>query len=158
AFRSDGQHVATASEDKSVKLWETDGASESRCLRGHSNGVLAVAVSPDGRMLLSGSGRLRGNAPGEVKLWDLHSFPEMPPRIETSGSLLTVAISPDGQHAAAADEHGMLWLWSPIIGKPKWNVQAHSRAVVSLAYLPDSTALVSAGEDGQAKIWRSEDG
>jgi eukaryotic-like serine/threonine-protein kinase len=158
AFRPDGQHVATAGEDRTVKIWDTDGTSESRCLRGHSNGVLSVALSPDGNLLLSGSGRLQGNAPGEVKLWDLNAFQEMPLRAEAAGSVTAVAFSPDGQHGAAADEHGTLWLWNPVVGKAKWTLRGHSRALVGLAYLPDAAGIVSASEDGLAKIWRTEDG
>ncbi|NEO96678.1 MAG: hypothetical protein F6K56_43860, partial [Moorea sp. SIO3G5] len=51
----DGNRIASASYDKTVKLWKQDGTLLTT-LKGHSDGVLAVVFSPNGEMIASASG------------------------------------------------------------------------------------------------------
>jgi WD40 repeat protein len=64
AFSSDGQLLASASADKTIKLWKADG-SKLITLKGHTHPVWSVAFSPDGQRLISTS------EDGTVKIWRL---------------------------------------------------------------------------------------
>jgi tetratricopeptide (TPR) repeat protein len=55
AFSPDGSRIATASFDRTVKLWDTLTGREVFTLRGHTAGLLALAFSPDGHRIVSGS-------------------------------------------------------------------------------------------------------
>ncbi|MEH1819446.1 MAG: WD40 repeat domain-containing protein, partial [Nostoc sp.] len=64
SFSPDGKMLASASGDKTVKLWDTTTGKEIKTLTGHTNEVNGISFSPDGKMLASASGDKT------VKLWD----------------------------------------------------------------------------------------
>ena len=63
SFSADGQTLATAHEDGSVKVWNPKDGSEIAQFRGHRGALLAVAMSPDGKTVASGGGD------ATVKVW-----------------------------------------------------------------------------------------
>jgi WD40 repeat protein len=65
AFSPDGQILATAAEEHTVKVWDAKTGDRLETLRGHTGDVHAVAFSPDSRRLVSGS---RDHS---VKVWDM---------------------------------------------------------------------------------------
>ena len=68
AFHPDGHVLASASCDRTIKLWDLATGRPTRTLKGHRDVVWSVAFSPDGRRLASAGGN--AGRPGEVKVWD----------------------------------------------------------------------------------------
>jgi WD40 repeat protein/serine/threonine protein kinase len=106
AFSPDGALLATASTDRTVKLWDLAGDREPRTLFHPVGGVGAVAFSPDGRRLVTVEA-----AANQVHLWDV-SLGQIVfdlPAEQGAG----VAFSPDGNRLAVASEEepNRLWVW-----------------------------------------------
>ncbi|NJM73217.1 MAG: CHAT domain-containing protein, partial [Scytonema sp. RU_4_4] len=93
AWSPDGQTIASAGFDRSVKLWKHDGTLITT-LTGHSTPVLGVAWSPDGQTIASGS------FDKTVKLWKRDGT-LMTTLTGHSAPVLGVAWSPDGQTIAS---------------------------------------------------------
>src|SRR5437588_2103133 len=72
---------------------------------GHSNDVRAVAFSPDGKTLASGSFDMT------IKLWDVTSGTQLRTLTGHSGTVDSVAFSPDGKTLASGSNDNTIKLW-----------------------------------------------
>jgi WD40 repeat protein len=121
----------------------------SHILEGHGEGVTAVAFSPDGYTLVSGS------IDKTVRLWDM-SHPSNTPLVLRGHEegVTSVAFSPDGHMLAAGGLEGTVWLWnlsqSNAIIIP---LRGHSDVVWSVAFSPDGKRLASGSRDKTVRIW-----
>ena len=102
--RTDGSS-ASASSDRTIRLWDAGSGREPRVFEGHTGWVWNVAFSLDGRKIASGSGD------GRVRLWDAGSGRELRVLEGRTDRVRSVAFSPDGQTVASGSEDTTLRLW-----------------------------------------------
>jgi WD40 repeat protein len=144
-FSPDGRWCASASEDRTIGIWDAATGRLVKRLTGHRLPVSAVCFSPDGKTLASAS---RAWPPsGEVKLWDvatgtlLRSLDAPPSQLFD-----TVAFSPDGTVLASAGESRNysrhVLLWDLRTGRYRGLDTEHgSYFATSVAFAPDGKSL-----------------
>jgi Flp pilus assembly protein TadD len=105
AFSPDGQRLASASGDQTVKIWDSATGKELFTLEGHASYVVSVAFSPDGQRLATGS------IDQTVRIWDSVTGKELITLKGHSAPVRSVAFSPDGQRLATGSSDGSIHLW-----------------------------------------------
>ena len=141
AFSPDGQLVASASGDKTVRLWDAATGSCRSTLKGHSSRVHNVAFSPDGQLVASAS------EDGTVRLWDAATRSCRSTLEGHSGSVHRVAFSPDGQLVASASGDRTVRLWDAATGSCRSTLKGHSSQVHHVAFSPDGRYLETPSGD-----------
>jgi WD40 repeat protein len=153
AFSPDGERLASASWDKTVKIWDLQTRRELLSFPGHTDKVTCVAFSPDGKRVASAS------QDRTVKVWDVGSGRDVLTLRGPTSKLFGVAYHPAGTHVAAICITGTVLIWD-----------ARSAAVVAtfdtdttgklyyLAFNGDGTQIAAAGEPGIARVWNVASG
>jgi WD40 repeat protein len=146
-FSPDGSRLATASEDRTVKLWDVATGEVVRTLRGHGDTVFAVAFSPDGSTLASASGD------ETVRLWDARTG-ELRRTFRGHGDrVLCVAFSPDGRHVASGGEDEKILVWDAKTGQVIHHAEAGGQFVNAVVFSPDRRHLAWAGDGKVVTLW-----
>jgi serine/threonine protein kinase/tetratricopeptide (TPR) repeat protein len=147
AFSPDGSRLASASYDRTVKVWDARTGQEVLTLQGHADVVWSVSFSPDGSRLAS------AGVDNTVRVWDLRGGQEVLTLKGHAGWVSSVAFSPDGTRLVSAGSDKMVKVWDAQTGRETLTLQGHANQVFSVAFSPDGTRLASAGDDKAVKVW-----
>ncbi|MFB2919839.1 AAA-like domain-containing protein [Aerosakkonema funiforme] len=142
----DSKLIASASVDKTIKVWRVDGT-EIATLKGHQAIVRRVKFSPDGQLIASGSDD------GTVKLWKLDGT-----LLKTfqghSLAVWGVAFSPQGNTIASASQDNTVKLWQLDGTLLKTFPARTGGALTSVAFSPDGEIIASTSGDKTIKLWK----
>jgi WD40 repeat protein len=159
AFSRDGKRAYSTSggtdpwtdgSDSAVRVWDLETGKEIRKLEGHKGRVFGVAVSPDGKRLLS-------SGDTSVILWDSESGKEVRRFRGHTALMSNVAFLPDGRRAVSASFDRTIRLWDLESGQELCRFIGHPREVTWVAVSPDGRRLLSSDYNGhELRFWDVE--
>ena len=148
-FSPDGQLVASASGDMTVRVWEITTGQCYSVLEGHSNLVNAVVFSPDGQLVASASYDCT------VRVWEIATGQCRSVLEGHSSVVKAVVFSPDGQLVASASHDCTVRIWKIVIGQGQCRsvLKGHSTWVNAVVFSPDGQLVASASGDRIVRVW-----
>ncbi|HMC88687.1 MAG TPA: M56 family metallopeptidase, partial [Gemmataceae bacterium] len=171
AFSPDGKLLATGSLDSTIKLWEVPSGKLQKTLgseadlgnmtlgrlvstvknqlsaSGHTDWVLSVAFSPDGKTLASAS------RDQTAKLWDVATGKEKLTLRGHTNWVECVRFTPDGQTVLTASWDFTIKKWDVATGRGQGTLLAHDGYALSMAFTRDGKIMATGGSDATVKLW-----
>jgi WD40 repeat protein len=145
AFSPDGDQVASASDDGTVRLWDAATGKLGRTLQGHAESVLSVAYSADGNRVVS------AGADGTARIWNVDGSGAVVLRGH-EGPVSSAEFNPDGDRVTTAGQDGTVRVWSAAGGETLVVLYRHQGPATTAQFSHDGERVVSAGEPGVIRI------
>ena len=149
AYSPQGDQIASASLDGTVKLWATDGTLR-HTLTGDRQGVREIAFSPAGDVLAAGGA-------GNLRLWDGQTGEELADIAAHPGLITALQFSPDGEQIASGSTDSTIRVWRRD-GTLVQTLTGHSAMIRGVAFSPDGQTLASASADASINLWDAATG
>lgn len=151
-FTSGGEAVISGGtgDSTAVRLWDVNTGEELMTLAGHTAGIFSLAVSPDGRLLASGS------SDNTVRLWDITTGEEVMVLEGHAAEVDALVFSPDGTLLASGCHDGEIRLWDIDTGEALVVLEVLHGGINALQFTPQGDVLFSGGWDGTVRLWGIE--
>jgi WD40 repeat protein len=144
AVSADGGRVVAAG-GAAAKVWDAEGR-ELRTLRGHTDLVYGVAISPDGTRILS------AGFDQVVKVWDAETGKALRTLRGHASPVYGVAVSAGGRHIVSAGKDRSVRVWDGE-GRAELTLKGHTDSVTGVAVSADGRHIVSGSRDGTIMVW-----
>jgi uncharacterized caspase-like protein/WD40 repeat protein len=168
-FTPGGEYLVSASDDKTIRIWDWRSGVTVRTLRGfigeaNEGKVFAVAVSPDGKTVAAGGyfGAGLGETPpyGDIRLFDFSTGRVSAVLKAPEYAIYDVAFSPDGNLLAAGGQDGFAYVWKKDGAGwvPDKKLDAESTHIDKLGFALGGKRLAVATTDYGIRLWDTETG
>jgi len=152
AFTADGKELYAAGGQPGwggeIRRWSVPEGRMLKVSSGHKDAIYSIALSPDGKVLASGS------YDQKIKLWDLATGRELKTLSGHNGCVYDLAFRPDGKILASASADRTVKLWDAESGERRDTLSQSLKEVYAVAFSPDGKHLFAGGADNRIRVWR----
>ena len=147
AWSPNGQDIASASQDKTVQIWNATTGDKSISYTRQRASENAVTWSPDGRLVASGS------SDTTVQVWNSTTGTYILTYPDHTDIVRTVTWSPKGTSIASGGDDNTAQVWDAATGHRVITYRGHSAKVWSVVWSRDGTQIASASADATVQVW-----
>jgi WD40 repeat protein len=161
SLSNNGKLVASTEDGNKVWLWNVEKGT-TRFLEGHTTDLRCCAVSPDGPLVISGSGtegslRRPMTYPAELKFWDAATGKEIFSGSGTQGRIDHVVFSPDSKLIALAADDGTIRIWDVVLRRELFTLKQKG-AIDAAAFSADGKWILTIGFFGDVRACEASTG
>ncbi|HUD49225.1 MAG TPA: protein kinase [Candidatus Baltobacteraceae bacterium] len=163
-FSPDGNRIVTVARDGTAQMWDAESGQQLTQLAGDA---MSAQFSPDGKRILTESGTT-------ARVWDSQSGQPLTEPLQHDVTVTSAQFSADGKRIVTATYGGGAWVWDAQTGQQLMEPLLHGRAarpgdlirganpgtgagvrwvVNSAQFSPDGKRIVTAADDGTARVW-----
>jgi WD40 repeat protein len=151
AFSADGKFIFAGGGDSGITgevlQWQSADGKLVRNYPGHKDSVYAVAVSPDGKTLATGS------YDQKVKLWNTETGAEIKTLSGHNGCIYGLGFRADGKILASASGDRTVKLWDVATGERRDTLSQSLKELYTVQFSPDGKRLAAGGVDNRIRVW-----
>lgn len=141
------QYIASASDDKTVKIYDASAGTPVLIYNGHSGGVNTVRWSADGTRLVTAS------TDQTARIWRLADGSTLHILQGHTARVWAAAWSPDMKYVVTASADRTAIVWDASIGQQIVTYTGHTDTVRAVSWSPTSTHIATASHDGTVQVW-----
>lgn len=134
-------------DDHTIRMWSVLTGQEVKRFEGHTQPIISIAISADGKYVVSGS------ADRTVRIWSVETGEVLYRWDGEDNSLNAVTFSPDDQHVFMASSKGTVRFWDFQRNREVGRIAAHEGRIWAIAIAPNRRLFVTGGGDGTAILW-----
>ena len=150
-YSPDGKRIATASQDKTAKVWDAKTGKLLMTLKGHTDSVNGIVYSPDGKRIATTSDD------HTAKVWDATTGEALLTFSGHTNVVKRIAFSPDGTRLVTTSVDKTAKVWDALTGEELLTFSGHTNQVLDVAFNRDGKRIATCSSDG-IKIWDSRSG
>jgi WD40 repeat protein len=159
AFTPDSKQLVSASDDKTIRVWDLASRQTLRVIRGETGPadfgkIDAIAVTPDGRLLAAAVRPVAPDNGPVIRLYDFASGTQIGLLEGHDGGIHSLAFSSDGRHLISGGSDHTAMIWDAVARKVVHVLKEHLGAVSATGFTPDSQRAVTASQDHSLRLWR----
>jgi eukaryotic-like serine/threonine-protein kinase len=150
-FSPDGKRIATASADKTARVWDAQTGQPLCGPLQHEEGVNTAQFSPDGKWIVTAS------ADHSARVWDAQTGQPLTEPLQHSGNVSSAQFSSDGRRILTLSADRTVRTWDAVSGLPLSGPLRIEANVDSFQFSPDGSQIVTTLPDHIGRAW-SENG